>query len=73
MDKMKLWMEYQVKLNEKYVPVLHSISQVLKVYTSYKKLQDTATICLTSCCLASTLTLAETFWNFVEHYLKKDF
>ena len=47
-------MEYQAKLNEKYMPVLHYISNFED--TSYKKLHDAATSCFISCCFTSAIT-----------------
>ena len=41
-------MEYQKKINAKYIPVLHYIS--LFEVTSYKKLHDTTSL-FVSCCL----------------------
>ena len=43
----------------------------------YKKLQETAASFFVSCCFTSTLISADiiftTFYNFVQHYLKKEF
>ena len=54
-------MEYQAKLNEKYVPVLHSVSSFEG--TSSEKLRDTATSFFIYCCFTSADII---FYKFSE-------
>ena len=64
-------MEYQPKSNKKYMPVSHFISSFESA--SHKKLQNTATSSLISCCFRSAFTSTDIIFYNLLQYLKKDF
>ena len=73
-----MFVEYQVKLNEKYTPVLQCHSSFEA--TSYKKLQDITISSFISCCFTSgfrylhqQISFFTTFQDLIQNYLKKDF